>query len=82
MIERHKMDTDATGGGKILTCLSVPTLAEFHERLVVARARLVERIIVEYDPAHQYPSTAWTRMVGDLHALIQVVDQMISEAES
>ncbi len=76
------MDTDLKGGKKIPTPLSVPALADFRERLVVARARLVERIIGEYDPAHQYPSTAWTRMVGDLHALIQVVDTMISEAEA
>ena len=76
------MDTDSKGGKKIATLLSVPDLAEFRERLVVSRTRLVERIISEFDPAHQYPSTAWTRMVGDLHALIQIVDQMISEAES
>ncbi len=76
------MDTDSKGGEKIPAHLSVPVLADFRERLVCARARLVERIIVEYDPAHQYPSTAWTRMVGDLHALIQVVDGMISEAEA
>ncbi len=76
------MDTDTSSGEKIPTTLSVPALADFRERLVVARARLVERIIGEYDPAHQYPSTAWTRMASDLHALIQVVDQMISEAES
>ncbi len=76
------MSTDSKGGKKIPTPLSVPALADFRKRLVCARARLVERIILEYDQAHQYPSTAWTRMVGDLHALIQVVDQMISEAES
>ncbi len=76
------MNTDSKGGEKIPTHLSVPALAEFRERLVVSRARLIERIIGEYDAAHQYPSTAWTRMVGDLHALIQVVDQMISEAEA
>ncbi len=76
------MDTDSKGGEKIPALLSVPDLADFGERLVVARARLVERIIGEYDPAHQYPSTAWTRMVSDLHALIQVVDGMISEAET
>ena len=76
------MDTDTKGGNKIPTPLSVPELAEFRKRLVASRARLVLRIMAEYDPAHQYPSTAWTRMTGDLHALIQVVDQMISEAES
>jgi len=74
------MDTDTSSGEKIPTTLSVPALAEFRERLVVSRARLVLRIMAEYDPAHQYPSTAWTRMVGDIHVLIQVVDQMISEA--
>lgn len=76
------MDTDSKGGEKIPTPISVPDLAEFRERLVGARTRLIERIILEYDETHQYPSTAWTRMVGDLHTLIQVVDQMISEAES
>ena len=76
------MDTDPKGGEKIPTPLSVPDLAEFRERLIGARARLIERIIVEYDPAHQYPSTAWTRMVADLHALIQGVDGMLSEAKA
>ena len=61
------------------TSLSVPALAEFRERLVVARARLVERIVGEYDPAHTYPSTAWTRMVSDLHITIMALDAMIAE---
>ena len=64
------MDTAATGGEKIPTSLPVSDLAEFRERLVVSRARLVERIMAEYDPAHQYPSTAWTRMVGERRASV------------
>ncbi len=62
------------------TSLSVPVLAEFRKRLVAARARLVERIILEFDPEHAYPSTAWTRMVSDLHTTIMAVDDMIAEA--
>ncbi len=62
------------------TTPSVPALAEFRERLVVARARLVERIIGEYDPAQTYPSSAWTRMLSDLHTTIAAVDDMIAEA--
>ncbi len=62
------------------TSLSVPVLAEFREQLVMARARLVERIILEFDPEHTYPSTAWTRMVSDLHTTIMAVDDMIAEA--
>ena len=57
----------------------IPDLTVFRDRLVAARARLIERIILEYDPAHQYPSTAWTRMVSDLHTTIAAVDAMILE---
>ena len=74
----HPQYKDFSGARQ--TSLSVPVLAEFRERLVVARARLVERIIGEYDPAHQYPSTAWTRMLSDLHTTIAAVDDMIAEA--
>ncbi len=63
------------------TSLSVPALAEFRERLVVARARHVERIILEYDPAHQYPGTAWVRMVSDLHTTIMAMTDMIKECQ-
>ncbi len=68
------MDTEA--------CISASALAEFRERLISGRNRLIERIIAEYDPAHQYPSSTWTRMVGDINALIQVVNSMISEAKA
>ncbi len=57
----------------------IPYRPLFRDRLVAARARLIERIILEYDPAHQYPSTAWTRMVSDLHTTIAAVDAMILE---
>ncbi len=58
----------------------IPDLPVFRDRLVAARARLVERIILEYDPAHQYPGTAWVRMVSDLHTTIMAVDAMIEES--
>ena len=58
----------------------IPDLPAFRDRLVAARARLVERIILEYDPAHQYPGTAWVRMVSDLHTTIMAVDAMIEES--
>ncbi len=57
-------------------------LHAFRARLVAARARLVERIILEYDPDKTYPSTAWTRMVADIHATILAVDDMMATAIS
>ena len=55
-------------------------LPAFRERLVVSRTRLIERIILEYDPERAYPDTAWTRMVADLHVVIMAVDAMMEEA--
>ncbi len=58
----------------------IPDLPVFRDRLVAARARLIERIILEYDPERAYPDTAWTRMVADLHVVIMAVDAMMEEA--
>ncbi len=52
-------------------------LSTFRERLVVSRARLVERIIGEDDPGRALPDTAWVRMAADLHITIMAVDDMI-----
>ena len=60
----------------------IADLPAFRDRLVAARARLVERIILEYDPERAYPDTAWTRMVADLHVVIMAVDAMISEDQT
>ncbi len=54
-------------------------LAAFRARLVAAPARLVERIILEYDPERAYPDTAWTRMLADIHVAIGAVDAVIAE---
>ncbi len=60
----------------------IADLPAFRDRLVAARARLIERIILEYDPERAYPDTAWTRMVADLHVVIMAVDAMISEDQT
>ncbi len=57
-------------------------LSAFRDRLLKARRRLVERIILEYDPERAYPDTAWTRMVSDLHIAIMAVDDMIAADRS
>ena len=84
----------ATGGAKrVLVDIEANTdstdsapsrqeLAAFRARLVAARARLVERVILEYDPDKTYPSPAWTRMVADIHATIGAVDDMMATAIS
>jgi len=54
-------------------------LPAFRERLVVSRARLIERIIGEDDPGRALPDTAWVRMASDLHTLILAVEDMIKE---
>ncbi len=60
----------------------VADLPAFRERLVVARARLVERVIGEFDPERAFPDTAWTRMVADLHVCILAVDDMLKEQQN
>ncbi|MCZ6495912.1 MAG: hypothetical protein O6924_07010 [Alphaproteobacteria bacterium] len=54
-------------------------LPDFHDRLVVARERLITRIIDEDDPGRALPDTAWVRMAADLHILILAVGDMIQD---
>ncbi len=60
--------------------LSVPALAEFRERLVVARARLVERVMDDFSPDRAFPDTGWSRLLADLHTTIEAVDSMIEDS--
>ena len=60
--------------------VAIPDLPAFRARLVAARARLVERIILEYDPDRRFPDSGWTRMLADIQATIGAVDAMIAEA--
>ena len=52
-------------------------LPGFRDRLIVARERLIQRIIDEDDPERALPDTAWVRMAADLHTLILAVGDMI-----
>ncbi len=61
------------------TSPSVPALAEFRERLVKARARLVERIAEDFPADRRFPDSGWTRMLADIQAAIEAVDAVLAE---
>ena len=57
-------------------------LAQFRDRLLKARRRLVERIALEYGPERTYPDTAWSRLLADLQLVIAAVDAVAAEDAS
>ena len=52
-------------------------LPGFRDRLVLARGRLVQRIIDTDNPERALPDTARVRMAADLHTVICAVSDMI-----
>ena len=58
----------------------IPDLPAFRERLVAARARLVERIAEDFPADRRFPDSGWTRMLADIHVTIMAVDAVIAEA--
>ena len=61
------------------TSPSVPAFAEFRERLVKARARLVERIAEDFPPDRWFPDSGWSRLLADIQLVIAAVDAVIAE---
>ncbi len=57
----------------------IPDLPAFRERLVAARARLVERIADDFPADRRFPDSGWTRMLADIQAAIQAVDAVVAE---
>ncbi len=58
----------------------IPDLPVFRDRLVAARARLVERIADDFPADRRFPDSGWTRLLADIQAAIMAVDDMIAEA--
>ncbi len=54
-------------------------LAAFRARLVAARARLIERIAEDFPADRRFPDSGWTRMLADIQAAIQAVDDIVAE---
>ena len=57
----------------------IPDLPVFRDRLVAARARLVERIADDFPADRRFPDSGWTRMLADIQAAIQAVDAVVAE---
>ena len=62
-----------------------PTLSfdpvELRGRLVLTRARLLERIANDWPEGRNFPDTAWAKLLGDIQACLQAVDDVLREAE-
>ncbi len=58
----------------------IPDLPAFRDRLVAARARLIERIAEDWPDDRRFPESGWTRMLSDIQAAIMAVDAMMEEA--
>ena len=57
-------------------------LPGFRGRLILARERLVQRIVEEDDPERALPNPSWVRMAADLHTLILAVGDMIQDNQA
>ena len=57
----------------------IPDLPAFRERLVAARARLVERIADDFPADRRFPDSGWTRLLADIQAAIMAVDAVVAE---
>ncbi len=56
-------------------------LAEFRDRLKVARRYLAGRIAEDDDPDRKIPDTGWLRILATQQTCIEAVDAVIAEGE-
>ncbi len=56
-------------------------LAEFRDRLKVARRYLVGRIAEDDDPARKIPDTGWLRILATQQICIEAVEAVLAEGE-
>ena len=54
-------------------------LPALRARLVLTRARLLERIDDEWEPDRRFPDTAWCKLLADVQMCIMAVDAVASE---
>ncbi len=60
---------------------TIPDLPALRERLLLTRARLLERIANDWPADRRFPDTAWCRLLGDVQACLQAVDSVLAEAD-
>ena len=62
---------------------TAPTLAfdpvELRSRLVLTRATLLERLATDWEPNQRFPAPGWCRLLGDIQACLQAVDDVLRE---
>ncbi len=54
-------------------------LAEFRDRLKVARRYLVGRIAEDDDPSRKIPDTGWMRILDSLQTCLEAVEAVMAE---
>ena len=57
-------------------------LVGLRSRLVGARRRLVEHVAEDFPADRRFPDSGWTRMLADIQAAIEAVDDMMSEGQT
>ncbi len=58
---------------------AISDLRILRDRLAGARRRLVERLADDFPPDRRFPDSGWTRMLADIQAAIQAVDDVVAE---
>ncbi len=56
-------------------------LAEFRDRLKVARRYLVGRIAEDDDPSRKIPDTGWLRILDSIQGGLEAVEAVMAEDE-
>ena len=56
-------------------------LAEFRDRLKVARRYLVGRIAEDDDPDRKFPDSGWLRILSTLQTSLEAVEAVMAEKE-
>ncbi len=56
-------------------------LAQFRDRLKVARRYLVGRIAEDDDPGRKIPDTGWMRILDSLQTCLEAVEAVMAEDE-
>ncbi len=54
-------------------------LAEFRDRLKVARTYLVRRIAEDDDPTRKFPDSGWLRILATVQTSLEAVEAVMAE---
>ena len=56
-------------------------LAQFRDRLKVARTYLAGRIAEDDDPTRRFPDSGWLRLLATIQASLEAVEAVLKEDE-